>query len=185
MKKTRFVLALLSLGLCGFAGPVLTLDPASGAIQGSPGDTPGWGFTLSSDPVSWISVVTTSLFTESNSSLGFYTDYAGLLGGPANGVLAPGAPDWVVPFDAFNQLGLGAFSIDPGAPVGAIDAGLLDLNYETFSADPNLCGNCATGFFDVFVPFQVQAVEAAPEPAAGWLIGGALLLLGVVRRKRR
>src|SRR5262249_9818875 len=115
-----------------------------------------------------------------------YTDFAGLLGGPTNGVLAPGAPDWVVTFDALNQLGLGGFTIDPGAPLGAIDAGVLDLNYETFSADPNSCGNCATGFFDLLVPFQVQAaVEAAPEPAAVWLIGGALLVLGVVGRRRR
>lgn len=159
------------------ASPVLTLDPSSGSISGLPGDTVGWGFTLTSDDTEWISVVTTSLINESNPALGFYTDTAGLFGGPMNAVLAPGAAPWVMSFDALNQTGLGAYTIDPSAPIGAMDAGMIDLNYETFSADPNICSSCATGFGDLQV--QVQVTAATPEPAnfVTFLFGIALVVL--------
>ena len=175
--KNVLVLSILALaaGLPGRAAILLTLDPPDGLIQGEPGATVGWGFTLTSDPSSWISVVTTALLTESDPALGTYTDYAGLVGGPTNGVLAPGAPDWTV------ALGLGAYTIDAGATPGDLDAGLLDLNYETFSADPNLCSNCGTGFGDLLVPFQVEAV---PEPGGVWLTGVVLPLIWVRRSKR-
>ena len=173
--KNLLVLPILTLaaGWSASAGPTLTLVPSNGSIQGVPGAAVGWGFTLTADSAEWISVVTSSLFTESDPSVGAYVDFAGLQGGPVNGVLAPNAPDWTENFDPVNFLGLGGFTIDPGAAFGSSDAGLLDLNYETFSADPNLCSNCGTGFGNLLVPFQVQVV---PEPAAVWMAGLALLI---------
>lgn len=177
--KNAIVLSILMLAAAaaGHAGPVFTLDPSSGSIQGHAGQTVGWGFTLTSDPADWISVVTSLLLGESDPSLGVYMDEAGALGGPVNGVLAPGAAPWTVPFGP----GVGAYVIDPAAAVGMIDQGLLDLNYETFSADPNVCTHCALGFADLQVPFQV-AVVAAPEPASFWL-AIPLLLIGRPRRR--
>ena len=176
--KNAIVLSILALAAAasGYAGPVLTLDPLNGSIQGHPGQTVGWGFTLTSDPADWISVVTTTLVSETDPGLGIYMDHAGALGGPANGVLAPGAAPWTVPFGP----GIGAYFVDPGATVGLVDQGMLELNYETFSADPNLCTNCALGFADLQVPFQVEAA-AAPEPGTWWL---AIPLLLIGRRRR-
>jgi hypothetical protein len=177
--KSILVLSILALtaGLSAYAGPTLTVIPSSGSIQGFPGTTVGWGFTLTSDPVDWISVVTSSLLIESDPGLGTYTDFAGLQGGPVNGVLAPNAPDWTETFDPVNMLGLGSYTIGSGF---GTDAGLLDLNYETFSADPNTCTNCATGFADLLVAFQVSSV---PEPSAVWLVGLALPLLWLRLRR--
>lgn len=178
--KNTLVLSILALAaaLPGYAGPVLTLTPPTGSIQGHAGQTVGWGFTLTSDPADWISAVTTSLVGETDPSLGIYMDNAGALGGPTNGVLAPGAAPWTVPFSP----GIGAYLIDPGAGVGMIDQGMLDLNYETFSADPNVCSSCALGFADLQVPFQIEVV-AAPEPGTWWL-AVPLLLIGTIRRRR-
>ena len=169
------ILVASILALSAYAGPSFTLSPSSGSITGHPGDTVGWGFTLTSDTTEWISVVTSSLLIESDPGLGTYTDFAGLQGGPVNGVLAPNAPAWTESFDAVNMLGLGSYNIGPSF---GIDSGLLDLNYETFSADPNTCTNCSTGFGDLLAPFQVQS---APEPAVFWMVG---LLLAVGRLRR-
>ncbi len=177
-----FAIALLCGAVAARADVTFTLDPSSGSIQGVPGDTVGWGFTLTSDPKSWISVVTTVLVNETNPSLGSYVDYAGLLGGPVNGVLAPGAPAWTVPFDLLNQIGAGAFSIDPLALAGAGDAGFIDLNYEIFSADPNVCPTCATGFGDLRAPFSVQAT---PEPSTAVFAGIAILAASLMRMHLR
>ena len=164
----KYILIASFLALSAYAGPTFTLIPSSGSIMGQPGDTVGWGFTLTSDTAEWISVVTSSLLIESDPGLGTYTDYAGLQGGPVNGVLAPNVPAWTENFDPVNMLGIGSYSI--GSSLG-FDSGFLDLNYETFSADPNTCTSCSTGFGDLLAPFQVQS---APEPAAVWMVGLAL-----------
>ena len=67
----------------------LTTTTVNGAIAGPPGGVIGWGFTLTSDPGDWISVVTSSLIDETDPSLGVYTDFIGLEGGPVNALLAP------------------------------------------------------------------------------------------------
>ncbi len=185
--KNALCLSILALAAAvpSAAGPVLTLDPPGGTIQGAPGSTVGWGFTLTSDSTSWISVVTSALIDETNPLLGTYTDFAGLLGGPDNGVLDPNTAPWTEAFDNTNMLGIGAYVIDPGAVPGDSDSGLLDLNYEAFSTDPNICPTCATGFFDLQVPFEVDvtASQSAPEPSAAWLIGLGLLLIWRISRR--
>jgi hypothetical protein len=91
-------------------------------------------------------------------------------------VLGPGAPDWVEPFFFGDGTGLGFFSIDPSAPIGARDSGLLDVQYQIFSADPNGCPTCSIGFGDLTLPFNVEV--AAPEPAPLWLIGLGMCWIG-------
>jgi len=189
MKNAMFCsILLLSTGLAGHAGVVLTLDPPDGVVQGTPGSIVGWGFTLTADDTNWISVVTTALVDETNPSVGTYNDFAGPLGGPVNGVMAPGAASWTLPFDLIDRLGLAAYVISENTVIGAVDTGVIDLNYELFSADPNTCPTCATGFADVQAPFEVDVVApaaAAPEPEPEWLLGAALLLLGSRCRSRR
>jgi hypothetical protein len=158
------------------AGPLLNLFPSSGAIQGAPGDNIGWGFTLASDPTLWISVITSSLLNETNPALGSYTDSIGLQGGPVNAVLAPASSTWTEAFDFISAQGVGSYAIDPSAVLGLTDSGTLDVQYEAFTADPNICGTCAAGFFDLTVPFSVQVTQA-PEPVTAWLTAAALVIL--------
>jgi hypothetical protein len=166
------------------AGPVLNLFPSSGAIQGAPGDNIGWGFTLAPDPTLWISVITSFLLNETNPVLGSYTDSIGLQGGPVNAVLAPASGTWTEAFDFTSAQGVGSYAIDPSAVLGSTDSGTLDVQYEAFTADPNICGTCAVGVFDLTVPFSVQVAQA-PEPITVWLTAAALLILGSRWRRRR
>jgi hypothetical protein len=175
--KNVVVLSLLTLSAAAVHAGQLTLDPPSGVVQGTPGQTVGWGFTLNSDPNQWISVVTTMLLNETDPDIGTYSDLLGQLGGPDNGVLAPGAPDWKLPFDAGQGTGIGAFAIDPNAAIGSVDRGVLDMAVELFSANPNVCPSCAVGFTDVDVPFEVQvvapgSVSSVPEPTMVWPLAG-------------
>ena len=180
--RTIIALSILALGaICGNATAILTLDPPSGVLQGTPGETVGWGFTLTPDATEWISVVTTATIGESNPGLGTYVDLAGFLGGPNSGVLPPGATGWTVSFDPVNNVGFGSFTIDPGALPGSVDRGFLDLNYELFSGDPNVCSSCAAGFVDMQAPFEIDVV-ALPEPNVGWLIGPMVVLIWWKRR---
>jgi len=171
----RLSILALAAGVGLHAGP-LTLNPST--IYGLPGDTVGWGFALDLQSASWVSVVTTSLLNETNPGLlDLYTDFAGAQGGPDNGVIDPNGV-WTESFDIANSLGIGSYAIDPAALLGATDSGTIDLNYETFSGDPNSCSQCATGFGDVYASFTVEVGAQpanAPEPAALWLAGLGLL----------
>jgi hypothetical protein len=168
------------------ADPILTLDPTNGTVSGSPGDIVGWGFDLSSDSTNWISVITSSIINESNPQFGDgYTDFIGAQGGPDNGILDPGDPDWVQSFNFLNSTGVGYYAIDPGATIGGSDTGLIDVTYELFSSDPSICPTCSLGFADVYAPFTVDIVAptagGVPEPSPFWLVSIGAALLGIRR----
>jgi hypothetical protein len=179
MRKPLSLLLLALAAASARADVVLTLDPTD-TLRGAPGETIGWAFTLTSDATSWISVVTTTVADESNPGIGVYSDLAGFLGGPDMGVLAPGDAAWIVPFDTTPDSGIGAFSIRPDAAIGSMDLGVIDLEYEKFSADPNICSTCATGFANLQTSFEVEVV--APEPAVGRLLAPLCALLWWRRR---
>lgn len=182
--KVTYIALLACLAAGGaFAGTV-TLEPAGGAVTGTPGSVAGWGFTAQADPVLWTSFVASFTLLESNPSIGFYTDFIGMQGGPANFVLAPGAADWVEAFDNASQTGIGAFAILAGAPVGSQNSGLLHVEFDLFTADPNVCGACYSGGGELDLPFAVTVGSPAPEPATWILLGGALGLLGLVSAGR-
>lgn len=182
MRATEYCLLLFAACGAAQASPEFSLNPFSGNIAGSAGSNVGWGFTLTPDSTFWISVLTSSLTDESDPGLGVYTDFIGSQGGPVNAVLGPGSPDWMETFDFVSQVGVGSFSIDPAAPAGAIDSGILDVEYETFSADPNVCGSCGIGFADATADVSVQ-VTATPEPAVGWLAACTILGVSIYGRK--
>jgi PEP-CTERM motif len=174
--RTTILSSLICLSFCFAAqATTITLNPASGDIQGIAGSDIGWGFTMTSDPVFTVSVVTSDLLGETNPGLGIYTDFIGAQGGPgSSALLAAGAPDWTQSFDFLNGLGVGDFSIDPNAPVGSVDKGTLEVQYETF------CPACSIGFRSVDIPFSVTVV-GAPEPSTMWLVG---ICLGVAALRR-
>src|SRR3954454_5964911 len=188
MKTSIVVLALFATLGAGdiVAGPI-TLNPADGFIAGQPGQTIGWGFTIQSDPVLWTSFIATFPIGESDSSIGFYTDFLGLQGGPSNFVLAPASPDWVQSFNAALQTGIGSFTIFPGTPPGA-DTGSIHVQYAIYSADPNSCPSCFAGTGELELPFSVEVTASpavAPEPGTWTLFTASLVALAAASARRR
>src|SRR4051812_13433418 len=120
MKTNYRLTAALFLALSAAkAGPLLTLNPASGALSGPPGAVIGWGFTLAPDPTYWTSVVGVILLNESDPYVGTFLDFIGPQGGPVAGALAPGSQDWTESFDADQGLGFGSYTIDAASLQGS------------------------------------------------------------------
>ncbi|MEO8369095.1 MAG: hypothetical protein ABI806_07850 [Candidatus Solibacter sp.] len=167
MKKIFVLLFALALPL--LAGPLVQIDPAGGAITGTPGGITGWGFTVDSDPVEWISFAGSFLLNETNPGLGVYTDLIGASGGPLDFLLPAGAATWAQGFSDAAQTGIGSYALSPGSLAGDQNSGLLRVLWVAYSADPYTCGSCFTGSFQQDFDFQVVVMEApaqsAPEPA--------------------
>jgi len=180
MKKTLFLLFALSLPLV--AGPVLQIDPADGFVTGAPGGTTGWGFTVQSDALQWVSFAGSFLMNETNPGLGIYTDLIGANGGPVDFVLPAGTPTWMQVFSDAAQTGIGSYALSPGSLAGDQNSGVLRVLWVAYSADPYSCGNCFAGSFQQDFDFRVAVAnvppQSAPEPTtlSVLLIGGVLLL---------
>jgi len=182
MKTTILSLILTAAMGIASAAPVLTLTPP-GPVSGAPGSAVGWGFHLTSDPTEWIVVIASFTTDESNPSLGFYFDLIGSQGGPVNGVLPPGDPDWIQDFDAIAGTGVGYFQIFPDAPLLSVNSGNIHVLYERFSADPATCGACLLDSGDLIVPFSFSVDTAVPEPGTLSILGLGLGALAIWRRR--
>ncbi|MBI4902149.1 MAG: PEP-CTERM sorting domain-containing protein [Acidobacteria bacterium] len=168
-----FVLTLLAAAALP-AAPLFTITP-SGGISGRPGDTIGWGFSITADPTDWVTFISSFPLLETNPLLGIYTDLLGGAGGPGNGVLAPGSPAW--------NGQLAEYVIDPLASANDFNTGIIVVLYETFSADPVVCLGCRTGEGELFADFSVTVTNETPEPGTLGVAGLALLLLSFRRRR--
>jgi hypothetical protein len=183
MRNILFTCAIFIASAFSLSASIVS-DPFSGSVQGAAGSDVGWGFTMTSHPNYYLSVLGSTLIGQTNPTLGVYADFIGASGGPSNYVLGPGAPDWIEVFDGISH-GLGAFSIDPGALLGDTDSGLIEVLYAAYSADPNTCGTCILGTETIDIPFQVtvgaNGPAAVPEPSfmglTGLLLGAAFLKL--------
>lgn len=180
--KTKILsvfLLLLASAAPLVADPVMAL--ATPDQFGRPLGAVGWTFTLKADPTDWISLIGSFILNESNASVGSYLDVSGFIGGPSNGVLAPGAPDWTSAFNpnAVDTGGIGAYFVDPFQVPGASTSGVIRVLYERFAANPNSCGgDCRIGEGQLDAAFSVtvaNAPSAVPEPGAT-----AMLALGAV-----
>jgi hypothetical protein len=179
------LLTILSLALTGTLGvaladPVLTVYPQpDGALKGAPGQAVKWNFQLAGDTANWTSVIGSMLLFETNPSVGTYVDIAGGIGGPFNGVLAPGA--------TWNGQ-LASYHIDPFAGIGSLNSGTIYLLFETFSADPNTCGGCFVNSTWLTADVSVEVVQpqaSVPEGGASVaLLAAALFSIGQRRRRR-
>ena len=178
----NYVLTLLLIAGAASAAPILTLKPANGALQVEPGGTSGWGFSLTSDDTRWLSVIGSTLLTESNPGLGTYSDLIGALGGPVDFALAPLAPAWQLDFDNALGLGVGSFTVNANAAIGAVNSGILRVIVEAYSDSPSVCGgNCVVETLTFDAPFSVSS--AVPEPATALPV--VLAVIGLYARRVR
>jgi len=197
MKKLLLgVLLVLMLASVGTATTTLTLNPVNGALIGNPGQSVGWGFTISNDTL-WLVVVGTDFCTNFNTSTpdlfpctnpvpgGTYTDFSQF-----NFVVsAPNVPDTSQQNFSYNPpcnvgpcTGTGAFTINPGTPVGTLLSGVIVVEYDLFSGDPSGGGLQVGG--DLFITANAS-VFVVPEPGTWLLIGSTLAGLGFARFRRR
>ncbi len=180
MKQLILLLILMTPVPAAWAAPRFTLSPPT--VSGAPGQTVGWGFSLTSDDLYWISVLGSYLEFETNPGLGVYIDRIGPLGGPVDFSLAPGANPWIQTFSPEGVTGVGAFLIDAAAPVGALNMGELVVLVDYFTDNPLTCGSCQTGSGEFRQAFGVS-VSDVPEPATMALSGLGLVVAALWRRR--
>lgn len=167
------------------ADPILTLNPV--VISGTPGQTIGWGFTLTPDSLYYISISSAFIDTESNPAVGFFTDWISLAGGPSSGVLAPGGSDWVQAYSASLGTGFGQYAIDSNALPGDSTTGTFLVIYSRYSGDPNSCGSCFVDsqFLSPLFQVNVTATDVSGVPEPGWTATlGVGMILGVAAWRR-
>jgi uncharacterized repeat protein (TIGR01451 family) len=162
------------------------LDPSNGALSGAPGDSVGWGFTLTNtSDTDWAAVVLTDYCpadviaspcsTNGYPDVGNYSDIAG------NNFVTI-APDSSVTqaFDVNAYTGLGYITI-AGIPVVDSVTGEVVVTYDEFDSDPNVDGNQIGGDESVDASASVDVTSsesmATPEPGTMLLLATGLAAL--------
>jgi len=190
MSNLRSILRVALICLCAAgslqaAAVTLLLNPPSGTLLILPGQSSGWDFTLDNQTPDWISVTSSALTFETNPSLGVYSDFIGLQGGPLPSFAVAPFGTWSQSFNGINQ-GLGSYTASSGATPFAEDAGSVQVNFDVFNGDPTIDG-VQTGSSSVSARFAVD-IEAAPasevpEPSTVSL-SAAALLISILRWRR-
>lgn len=205
-KFILLLLALAALSCAMFAEvlPVLQVQPSgglyivNGEISAQPGQTVGWGFTLSSDTNYFVETLDTITIT-SGGAPGVFTDYlthylnsllpvGGLVLGP-NSAFEPQSVQQ--PFSGAAQSGIGGLAIDPAAPIPSQFTALLSIHYALFSTDPNDPVNFDPNSIVTYNGVELWdavleaplTVNVVPEPASLLLL--APVAIWAVRRKKQ
>jgi hypothetical protein len=198
MKRIVQAVVLFAVLVAGAsASPSFMLIPATGFVGGFAGSTIGWGYTINNDTPYYL-LIDSSAFcgsggdpllvdcstpyngsTQFGPSLGTYTDFIAT----NLTIIAPNSTAQQS-FDPILQQGVGQYTIDPGAPLFAIDLGHLFITYLEFDADPLNGGNVISEDIELAAQAEVQ-VQLVPEPATIGLAAGALLAMAVWSRRAR
>lgn len=185
MKRAAALLPLLSLGIgssCLLRGDSYTfsLIPDDGNISGAPGDTIGWGYSITNDSTTdWL------LATNLNADSFAYGTPTLLFDFPE---VAPGATVTEL-FDPIGMTGLYEDVLNASAPNGAVDSGEFDLSAQWYNGDPFNGGTYIADAVDTDASYSatVTSANAVPEPSTFALMGTEItLVIGwwVFRRRR-
>lgn len=167
----------------------LTLDPEDGQLSGSPGDTVGWGFTLTTDSDY---ILIDSFSFGDLTPVGTFTAFA-----PPFETASAGSP-LTAPFDDLAGTGIGSYLIGD-FPTGSSTTGLISATYDVWSSDPNVDPNAV----DLFSGLQVFATDSmgnlvdaevdvlagspstsVPEPTSLPVAGAVLALIFAGHRRK-
>jgi hypothetical protein len=167
------------------AAPTLALEP-DGNVSGAPGQTVGWGFTITNDTGFFLLFDSSQFcepgqdpqFTTCTQTLGTYTDYIA-----SNGTLVAPHGSASQTFNPSTMTGIGAYTIDPSAPLFATDSGSIIATYMEYQGDPFNGGTQASGDIEISAPASVTV--NTPEPVSLLLVAAGLLVLGVQTRRCR
>jgi hypothetical protein len=162
---------------------MITTDPPGGAVTGSPGQTVGYGFTITNSTAYYL-LFDNSYFCEPGQdpasttctqSLGTYQDYIA-----NNGTEIAPMSSLSESFNANTMTGFGAYNISPTAMVGATDSGNLVATYMEYQGDPFSGGTQVSGDIELSAPASVTVtpVSTTPEPSSAIL--AALAGLGAL-----
>ena len=169
--------AALILATPANATPTFSISPST--VAGSPGQTVGWGFTVT-DTSEYV-VLDDSTLNGVPPWFGTYTDFTAsqfVVAGPS-----PEPTSVTEAFDATTSSGLGSFRVDPVAAIpGTSMGGTLSVDYQLFSVDPNDPNfNPDTDFIGpgTFTTDVRVAVNAVPEPPS-WVLFAAALMSGLL-----
>jgi len=180
---TRIIQLLLfsAAATVAFADPTFTFNtvPLSGDISGAPGETIGWGYSITNNDSSDYLVLTN-------------LDAGTFLNGSASGlfdfpILAPGETV-TESFDAAIPQGLYELTWDPGAPDAFENSGEFTVTADWYDGDPSGSGSPIDGFTGITAiqPYSASVVEssvATPEPSG--IAAVLVCLLGIVILRNR
>jgi hypothetical protein len=193
MKRFVILLALLAfLPAVARATPMLILDPANGAVSGTPGSTVGWGFTLTND--SGYLVPSSVVFCEGAFNSGCAATFGTFWDFAAQYQFNVVGSTLTQTFDNATQQGIGSFTINANAPTGVTDLGTIYMVYDIFSCDITdvNCNATQTAFSQLLsAPASVNVIASAgastvPEPASiGLVVMGLSLLVARMRLSPR
>lgn len=153
-----------------------SVNPSVGAVEGPPGSTVGWGYTITNpDPLSWLSPsgISADIFSYGAPLVLF--DFPTVA--PAATISVGYTP---------GVTGLYEITWDVTAPVGAVNSGTFILSADWYDGDPLSGGSFIDLAPDQSASYSATVTAAAvPEPSTLLLIGGGGLIgIGYFGRKR-
>lgn len=167
MRKLAFMLCLTSYAAMAADVYTFGLLPSDGSVQGAPGSTVGWGYTLQNQSSSlWL------VPTDLNSGSFLNGTPSSLFDAP---VIAPGGTAKEA-FDASSSSGLFQFTWDNSAPLGFANSGVFDLSAQWWNGDPLAGGTLLSNAPGAHAPYLATvSPSSVPEPSALSLVAMALL----------
>jgi hypothetical protein len=174
-------IAMLVGGTAVFADTLtytFTTEPSSGNIEGAPGSTIGWGYSITNESATdWL--VTANLaadvFADSTPDASPF-DFP---------IIAP-LTTVSVPYDLLTDSGLFALTLDADAPVGFVNDGTFTLSAQWWTGDPLTTGSFLEDASDetaVYSATVSSPTSAVPEPQACLLLPSAMLAVLVIRKR--
>jgi hypothetical protein len=183
--KVVSFLLLLSSGAAFADSYSFSLIPPSGNIQGAPGSTIGWGYSIANQSSSqWLETTLLNADLVQNATFDFsYFDLP---------ILAPDTTVTVT-FDTVAFTGLAALTWDASAPAGFTNSGNFYLSAQWLNGDPFGGGNFLAEA-DATAAYSATVSVATPEPSAVMTLATELILplafcllfmRGVIPRRKR